>query len=75
MKKINRFNKMADRVIIVTDSAIFKLDGCKKKFKNMKKAVHIKDVSDGTINLIVNNCDLQGCFIFTDHFNKCEPGS
>lgn len=45
MKKINRFNKMADRVIIVTDSAIYKLDGCKKKFKNMKKAVHIKDVS------------------------------
>lgn len=55
VKKVNRFNKMADRVIIVTDSAVYKLDGCKKKFRNLKKAVLIKDVSGVCMRIETND--------------------
>lgn len=45
VKKFNRHNKQADRAFILTDSAIYKLDGAKNKFKNMNRSVFIKDVS------------------------------
>lgn len=54
VKKVNRFNKMADRAIIVTDEAIYKLDGFKNKFRNMKRSVDIKDVRV----FIVNDIDV-----------------
>lgn len=45
VKKFNKCNKSADRAIIVTDVAIYKLDGPKNKFRNMKRTVAIKEVS------------------------------
>lgn len=45
VKKYNKHNKTADRAFIVTDSAIYKLDGAKHKFKNMNHSLSIKDVS------------------------------
>lgn len=44
VKKFNKCNKSADRAIILTDNAIYKIDGCKNKFKNMKRSINIKDV-------------------------------
>lgn len=44
-KKFNKHNKSADRAFIVTDAAIYKLDGAKHKFKNMNRSIFIKDVS------------------------------
>lgn len=44
IKKFNRCNKSADRAVIITDIAIYKLDGCKNKFKNMKRSIGIKEV-------------------------------
>lgn len=44
VKKINRYNKSADRVIVLTDTAIYKLDGPKSKFKNMKSILYIREV-------------------------------
>ncbi|XP_055591962.1 unconventional myosin ID [Uranotaenia lowii] len=45
VKKFNKCNKSADRAIIVTDAAIYKLDGSKNKFRNMKRTVAIKEIS------------------------------
>lgn len=45
VRKFNKCNKMADRAIILTDHAIYKLDSCKNKFKNMRRSISIKDVS------------------------------
>ena len=45
VKKFNKCNKSADRAIIVTDAAVYKLDGPKNKFKNMKRSIAIRDVS------------------------------
>lgn len=45
IKKFNRFNKTAERALVVTDNAIYKIDGPKNKFKNMKRSIMIKDVS------------------------------
>lgn len=42
--KFNRFNKTADRAIILSESGIYKLDGFKNKFKNMKRSIDIKEV-------------------------------
>lgn len=57
-KKFNKCNKSAERSVIVTDAAIYKLDGAKNKFKNMKRTMVIKDltqisVSPGRDQLIV----------------------
>lgn len=41
--KFNRFNKVAERVMMVTDQFIFKLD-C-EKFRNMKEGVPLKDLT------------------------------
>ncbi|CAO1341197.1 unnamed protein product [Diamesa hyperborea] len=43
--KFNKCNKSADRVIIVTEAAVYKLDGVKNKFKNMKRSVPIKEIT------------------------------
>lgn len=58
VKKFNKCNKSADRSIIITDAAIYKLDGTKNKFKNMKRTVQIREltsisVSPGRDQLIV----------------------
>lgn len=46
VKKFNHFNKSADRAIILTEVAVYKLDGFKNKFKNMKRSIDIKEVSE-----------------------------
>lgn len=51
VKKFNKCNKSADRAIIVTDGAIYKLDGPKNKFRNMKRTVAIKEVSFASLFL------------------------
>lgn len=45
VKKFNHCNKTADRVIIITDGAVYKLDGAKTKFKNLKRTIAIKDLT------------------------------
>lgn len=70
VKKFNKFNKSADRAIILTDAAVYKLDGCKNKFRNMKRSIGIKEV----ISMIFEH---GGCFwynlvIFVVNVHKCE---
>ncbi|KAG5676510.1 hypothetical protein PVAND_006341 [Polypedilum vanderplanki] len=50
VKKFNKCNKSADRSIIVTDTAIYKLDGAKNKFKNMKRSIAIREISSISIS-------------------------
>lgn len=50
VKKFNKCNKSADRAIIVTDGAIYKLDGPKNKFRNMKRTVAIKELSSISVS-------------------------
>lgn len=62
VRKYNHCNKVADRVMIITDGAVYKLDGAKGKFKNMKRTVAIKDitslsVSPGKDQLIIFHSD------------------
>lgn len=45
VRKFNHCNKMADRAIVVTETGIFKIDGEKQKFKDMKRSIGIKEVS------------------------------
>ncbi|XP_044760641.1 unconventional myosin ID [Coccinella septempunctata] len=57
--KFNKFNKVAERVLLITDMYIFKLDNL--KFRNMKEGVAIKEltgitVSPGNDQLIVLHC-------------------
>lgn len=57
--KFNKFNKCAERVILVTDQAVYKLDSL--KFRNMKEGTNISDitglsVSPGQDQLIVVHC-------------------
>jgi hypothetical protein len=42
IQKTNRFNKCADRALLITDSNIYKLET--KKFKAMKKGSPIQEV-------------------------------
>ncbi|XP_046369671.2 unconventional myosin-Id-like [Haliotis rufescens] len=44
VKKANKFNKTADRGVVITDKYIYKLDP-KKKFKAMRKGTPISDVT------------------------------
>lgn len=58
VRKFNRFNKSADRAIVVTEQAVYKLDGCRAKFKNMKRSLELKDltglsVSPGRDQLVI----------------------
>ncbi|XP_058815475.1 unconventional myosin ID [Topomyia yanbarensis] len=50
VKKFNKCNKSADRAIIVTDGAIYKLDGAKNKFRNMKRTVAIKEITSISVS-------------------------
>ncbi|XP_012226345.1 unconventional myosin ID [Linepithema humile] len=43
IRKTNRFNKTADRVLVVTEHAVYKLDDV--KFKNMKKGMPIAEIT------------------------------
>ncbi|XP_071562169.1 unconventional myosin ID [Temnothorax nylanderi] len=43
IRKTNRFNKPADRVLVVTEHTVYKLDGV--KFKNMKKGMPIAEIT------------------------------
>lgn len=45
VKKFNKCNKSADRSVLVTDAAVYKLDGTKNKFKNMKRSIAIKEIT------------------------------
>ncbi|XP_037927724.1 unconventional myosin ID [Teleopsis dalmanni] len=69
VKKFNKHNKQADRVVIVTDAAIYKLDGAKNKFKNMNRSIYIKDltgisISPGRDQLIVFHSPLNNDLVF-----------
>ena len=50
IQKTNRFDKCADRALLVTDSAIYKLDT--KKFKAMKKGSPIQEVHLVVLNIV-----------------------
>ena len=52
VKKTNKFNKCADRVLLISEYSIYKLDTT--KFKSMKKAMPIEDVS---MKIIVAFCN------------------
>ncbi|XP_039485218.1 unconventional myosin ID [Drosophila santomea] len=57
-KKFNHRNKQSDRAFIVSDSTIYKLEGIKKKFKDMDRNIKIREltsisVSPGRDQLIV----------------------
>lgn len=42
MHKVNRFNKVSERCLLVTETSILKLDP--RNFKPMKKPLHISEV-------------------------------
>ncbi|XKL60916.1 hypothetical protein PGB90_007973 [Kerria lacca] len=48
IKKTNRFNKCADRAIMVTDGAVYKLDVI--KFKPMKKGMPIEEITGVSVS-------------------------
>uniref|UniRef100_A0A2M4A447 Putative myosin class i heavy chain n=1 Tax=Anopheles triannulatus TaxID=58253 RepID=A0A2M4A447_9DIPT len=50
VKKFNKCNKSADRAIIVTDGSIYKLDGAKNKFRNMKRTVAIREITSISVS-------------------------
>ncbi|XP_055639147.1 unconventional myosin ID [Toxorhynchites rutilus septentrionalis] len=50
VKKFNKCNKSAERAIIVTDGTIYKLDGPKNKFRNMKRTIGIKDITSISVS-------------------------
>lgn len=73
--KFNKFNKVAERVMLVTDQALFKLD-C-EKFRNMKEGVAIGDltglsVSPGHDQLIVLHCPGGNDLVVSLHCQKQE---
>ncbi|XP_034098649.1 unconventional myosin ID isoform X1 [Drosophila nasuta] len=50
VKKFNKNNKQADRSFIVTDTGIYKLDGLKKKFRNMDRIIPIRELTSISIS-------------------------
>ncbi|XP_030751648.1 unconventional myosin ID isoform X2 [Sitophilus oryzae] len=73
--KFNKFNKVAERVMLVTDEYIFKLD-C-EKFRNMKEGVLLRDltgisVSPGQDQLIVLHCPGGNDLVVSLHCLKQE---
>ncbi|XP_074106186.1 unconventional myosin ID [Cotesia typhae] len=67
IKKTNKFDKQADRVLVVTEHAIYKLES--SKFKNMKKGIPIAEitglsVSPGKDQLITIHSNKGNDFIF-----------
>ncbi|XP_067625168.1 unconventional myosin ID [Eurosta solidaginis] len=68
-KKYNKHNKSSDRAFIVTDAAIYKLDGAKHKFKNMNRSISIKDltsisISPGRDQLIIFHSPANNDLVF-----------
>lgn len=68
--KFNKFNKCAERVLLVTDKLIFKLDTV--KFKNMKEGVAIGaltglSVTPGQDQLVVFHCPGGNDFVVSLH--------
>ncbi|XP_058800038.1 unconventional myosin ID [Phymastichus coffea] len=66
IKKTNKFSKQADRVLVVTEQALYKLES--SKFKNMKKVMNIADitglsVSPGRDQLIIIHSNHGNDFI------------
>uniref|UniRef100_A0A2R5LJZ3 Putative myosin class ii heavy chain n=1 Tax=Ornithodoros turicata TaxID=34597 RepID=A0A2R5LJZ3_9ACAR len=70
VKKVNKHNQPADRVLVVTDTGIYKLDN--KKFKSLRSAIPISDltgisVTPGNDQLAVlhlrGNNDLVICLV------------
>lgn len=58
VRKFNRFNKSAERAIVLTETAVYKLDGSRTKFRNMKRSVDLKQltglsVSPGRDQLVI----------------------
>ncbi|XP_018562187.1 myosin-IA isoform X2 [Anoplophora glabripennis] len=73
--KFNKFNKVAERVMLVTDQAVFKLD-C-EKFRNMKEGVAIGEltglsVSPGHDQLVVLHCPGGNDLVVSLHCQKQE---
>ncbi|XP_030384214.1 unconventional myosin ID [Scaptodrosophila lebanonensis] len=68
-KKFNKHNKQADRAFIVTDTAIYKLEGIKKKFKDMQRSITIKElthisITPGRDQLIVFHSPANNDLVF-----------
>ncbi|KAM8716063.1 hypothetical protein ACLKA7_003015 [Drosophila subpalustris] len=68
-KKFNKHNKQADRAFIVTDTSIYKLDGIKKKFRNMDRSIAIREltsisISPGRDQLIVFHSPKNNDLVF-----------
>ncbi|KAJ8680107.1 hypothetical protein QAD02_015894 [Eretmocerus hayati] len=66
IKKTNKFNKQADRVLVVTEQALYKLEST--KFKNMKKVMNVSEitglsVSPGRDQLIIIHSNHGNDFI------------
>ncbi|XP_076272228.1 unconventional myosin ID isoform X2 [Rhynchophorus ferrugineus] len=73
--KFNKFNKVAERVMLVTDDFVFKLDS--EKFRNMKEGVPLKDltgisVTPGQDQLIVLHCPGGNDLVVSLHCLKQE---
>lgn len=73
--KFNKFNKCAERVILITDRQLFKLDAL--KFRNMKEGVGLTDltgvsVSPGHDQLIVLHCVGGNDLVVSLHGTKQE---
>ncbi|XP_077292853.1 unconventional myosin ID [Arctopsyche grandis] len=54
MHKVNRFNKVSERCLLVTETSILKLDS--RTFKPMKKPLHISEL--GVIRVMSSNVQL-----------------
>ncbi|ALC39232.1 Myo31DF [Drosophila busckii] len=70
VRKFNRHNKQADRAFIVTDTNIYKLEGIKKKFKDMQRSIAIKEltsisVTPGRDQLIVFHSPKNNDLVFS----------
>lgn len=68
IKKFNKFNKCADRAILVTEHAIYKLDNL--KYKNMKEGLRIQEltnisVSPGQDQLVIIQTNQGNDFIMS----------
>ncbi|XP_017774628.1 PREDICTED: myosin-IA [Nicrophorus vespilloides] len=73
--KFNKFNKCAERVLLVTDKCIFKLD--KDRFKNMKEGVELSavtgiSVSAGPDQLVVIHCAGGNDLVVSLHSTRGE---
>ncbi|XP_050497892.1 unconventional myosin ID isoform X1 [Diabrotica virgifera virgifera] len=73
--KFNKFNKVAERVMLVTDQYVFKLDT--QKFRNMKEGVAIGEltgisVSPGQDQLIVLHCPGGNDLVVSLHCDRQE---